>query len=166
MFERYQPDLEAYVRRARSGPCFVCAVVSRDPDLLPRRRRDRLPQRVSDAVWVFARCVEGAQSAGVGRFHGRGLPRSAAGRSPGGGGGAPGSWGRAGLSFLGSNQGNASVHWHVVPLPPNTPYEEQQFAALMLETAGALKIPEEQKASLAARIGRRIRRSQETDVGN
>ena len=31
MFERYQPDLDAYVRRVRSGPCFVCAIVARDP---------------------------------------------------------------------------------------------------------------------------------------
>jgi hypothetical protein len=38
------------------------------------------------------------------------------------------------------------------------PYEEQQFAALMLERAGALRIPEEEKAALAARIGRRIER--------
>jgi diadenosine tetraphosphate (Ap4A) HIT family hydrolase len=41
---------------------------------------------------------------------------------------------------LGSNQGNAHVHWHVVPLPPGVPYEEQQYAALMLESAGALSI--------------------------
>ena len=31
MFERYKPDLDAYVRRVRSGPCFVCGIVSRDP---------------------------------------------------------------------------------------------------------------------------------------
>jgi hypothetical protein len=31
MFERYQPDLDAYVRRVRSGPCFVCTIVARDP---------------------------------------------------------------------------------------------------------------------------------------
>jgi len=60
---------------------------------------------------------------------------------------------------LGSNQGNAHVHWHVVPLPPGTPYEEQQFAALKLETAGALRIPEGEKAALAARIGRRMEES-------
>jgi histidine triad (HIT) family protein len=48
------------------------------------------------------------------------------------------------------------VHWHVVLLPSGTPYEEQQFAALMLETAGALKIPDTVKAALAARIGQRM----------
>ncbi len=61
---------------------------------------------------------------------------------------------------LGSNQGNAHVHWHVVPLPPGTPYEEQQFAAIMLETAGALKIPDGEKAALAARVGKRMGRDQ------
>jgi len=58
---------------------------------------------------------------------------------------------------LGSNQGNAHVHWHIVPLPPGTPYEKQQFAAVMLETAGALRIPDREKADLAARIGRRMK---------
>jgi hypothetical protein len=43
-----------------------------------------------------------------------------------------------------------------VSLSPGTPYEDQQFAAVMLETAGALDIPEDEKAPLAARIGRRI----------
>ena len=32
MFERYQPDLDAYVKRVRTGLCFVCAIVPRDPD--------------------------------------------------------------------------------------------------------------------------------------
>lgn len=59
---------------------------------------------------------------------------------------------------LGSNEGNAHVHWHVVPLPPSTPYEDQQFAAVMLETAGALDMPEDEKAALAARIRRRVGR--------
>jgi len=57
---------------------------------------------------------------------------------------------------LGSHQGKAHVHWHVMPLPPGIPYEKQQFAAVMLETVGALKIPEREKADLAARIGRRM----------
>jgi diadenosine tetraphosphate (Ap4A) HIT family hydrolase len=27
---------------------------------------------------------------------------------------------------FGSNEGNPHVHWHVVPLPPGVPYEDQQ----------------------------------------
>ncbi len=34
---------------------------------------------------------------------------------------------------LGSQQGNSHVHWHVAPLPPGVPYEQQQFYALMSE---------------------------------
>jgi histidine triad (HIT) family protein len=31
-FERYPPDLDAYYRHARGGPCFVCAIVAGDPE--------------------------------------------------------------------------------------------------------------------------------------
>jgi hypothetical protein len=31
---------------------------------------------------------------------------------------------------FGSNQGNAHVHWRIAPLPPGTPYEDQQGAAV------------------------------------
>jgi diadenosine tetraphosphate (Ap4A) HIT family hydrolase len=34
---------------------------------------------------------------------------------------------------LGSHHGNSHVHWHLAPLPPDVPYEEQQYAALMHE---------------------------------
>jgi hypothetical protein len=42
------------------------------------------------------------------------------------------------------------VHKH--PTSNNT----EQFGALMLERAGALRIPEEEKAALAARIAERV----------
>jgi hypothetical protein len=53
-----------------------------------------------------------------------------------------------------SNQGGAHVHWHVVPLPPGVPYEEQQ-GAWASWSKGLLKSPEE-TASLAALIGARM----------
>lgn len=53
---------------------------------------------------------------------------------------------------LGSNEGNAHVHWHVAPLPPGTPYAEQQFAALMIERTGYLEMSEQEHAELAAEI--------------
>jgi histidine triad (HIT) family protein len=52
---------------------------------------------------------------------------------------------------LGSHQGNAHVHWHVAPLPPDVPYERQQFHAVMAEN-GILEVTPEQQAALAARI--------------
>jgi diadenosine tetraphosphate (Ap4A) HIT family hydrolase len=54
---------------------------------------------------------------------------------------------------LGSQQGNSHVHWHVVPLPPGVPYEEQQFAALMLERIGYLDMSNDEKAALASELG-------------
>jgi diadenosine tetraphosphate (Ap4A) HIT family hydrolase len=54
---------------------------------------------------------------------------------------------------LGSQQGNSHVHWHLVPLPPGVPYEQQQFAALMLERTGYLEMSNDEQAALAAEIG-------------
>ncbi|MFC0030168.1 hypothetical protein ACFFMM_11625 [Micromonospora chaiyaphumensis] len=34
---------------------------------------------------------------------------------------------------LGSQQGNAHLHWHLAPLPPGVQYQQQQFHALMAE---------------------------------
>lgn len=52
---------------------------------------------------------------------------------------------------LGSQQGNRHVHWHLVPLPPGVPYEQQQTAALDL-SRGVLAIPDDEMASLARSI--------------
>lgn len=49
---------------------------------------------------------------------------------------------------LGSNQGNDHIHWHVAPLPPGTPYSEQQYHSLMLETSGYITMSDEEHASL------------------
>ncbi len=59
------------------------------------------------------------------------------------------------LLSLGSNQGNAHAHWHVVPLPPGVPFEQQQSVGWRL---GVLRIPDEQMASLASRLHTRITR--------
>src|SRR4029079_14408056 len=55
------------------------------------------------------------------------------------------------LLSLGSQQANTHVHWHVVPLPPGTPYEEQQFYALRAEN-GLIPWSVEQAAELAGRL--------------
>ena len=162
-FERYAPDLDAYHRRARTGPCFVYGIVARDPGfpahhvvyededviaffnrwptqygytlVAPKEHREQATEdftvgeylELQRVVYRVAEAVR--EEVGAERVY---------------------------LFSLGSNKGNAHVHWHVVPLPPGVPYEEQQFAALMLETAGALDIPEEEKAALATRIGGRV----------
>ena len=55
------------------------------------------------------------------------------------------------LLSLGSEQGNSHVHWHIAPLPPGVPYDEQQFEALAMRR-GILEISEEEMAQLAQRI--------------
>jgi diadenosine tetraphosphate (Ap4A) HIT family hydrolase len=35
---------------------------------------------------------------------------------------------------LGSRQANSHVHWHLTPLPPGVPFEQQQLAALATDT--------------------------------
>ncbi len=160
---RHAPDLDAYHRRARTGPCFVCGILAGDPDfaghhvvyedkdalaflnrwptqygntlVAPKQHREQATAdftvdeylALQRVVYRVAEAVRG--EVGAVRMY---------------------------VMSLGSNEGNAHVHWHVVPFPPDTPYDEQQFAAFMLETADALDIPEDEKADLAARIGGRM----------
>ena len=160
---RYVPDLDAHHERARNGPCFVCGIVNRDPDfaghhivyeddraiaffsrwptqrgytlVCPKEHREQATgdftvEEYLDLQRVVHRVAEAVRAeVGAERMY---------------------------VLSLGSNGGNAHVHWHVVPLPPGVPYEDQQHAAIMLETAGALDLPEQERASLAARIKDRI----------
>ena len=59
------------------------------------------------------------------------------------------------LYTFGSNQGNAHVHWHVVPLPTGVPYEDQQ-GAWAGWVKGVLEIPRQEMADPAGRVGRRV----------
>jgi diadenosine tetraphosphate (Ap4A) HIT family hydrolase len=53
---------------------------------------------------------------------------------------------------LGSQQGNAHVHWHVVPCPPGLPFEEQQLELLDKEKRGILKLEPEEARALVERL--------------
>ncbi|WP_380282610.1 HIT family protein [Kitasatospora purpeofusca] len=56
------------------------------------------------------------------------------------------------VQSLGSKSGNSHVHIHVAALPPGVPYEEQQTAALVWESAGLLEVPAEETARIAGRL--------------
>jgi len=56
------------------------------------------------------------------------------------------------LLSLGSQQGNSHVHWHLAPLPPGLPFEQQQFAALMVERKGFIHQSVYERKELASRI--------------
>ena len=57
------------------------------------------------------------------------------------------------IASLGSQQANRHVHWHVAPLPPGVPLEEQQFVAMDATKVGVVAMSEAEMADLAARIG-------------
>jgi diadenosine tetraphosphate (Ap4A) HIT family hydrolase len=55
---------------------------------------------------------------------------------------------------LGSQNGNRHVHWHVAPLPPGVPFDQQQLAAL--DSNHVLDLGDDEMAELAARIRQAI----------
>ncbi len=52
---------------------------------------------------------------------------------------------------LGSVTANAHVHWHIAPLPPGVPLEEQQYYALMHEN-GVVEFSNEQAEEFVRKI--------------
>jgi diadenosine tetraphosphate (Ap4A) HIT family hydrolase len=162
-FERYWPDMEAFHRYARTCPCFVCEVVAGTNDrpqhivhedaeaiafldtypraygytlVAPKEHREQVTadftmEAYLDLQRFVYRVTEAVrQEVGAERMY---------------------------LYTFGSNQGIAHVHWHIVPLPPGVPYEDQQ-GAWASWSRGVLDILQEEMASLASRIGRRLER--------
>jgi ATP adenylyltransferase len=155
-------DVEAYHRRAQQGPCFVCEIVAgslphhvvyedetaiaflnRFPTLLgytivaPKEHREAVTGDFGeDEYAAFQRVVHRVSEAVR-----REVPTE-----------------RLYLLSLGSKQGNAHVHWHVAPLPPGIPYDEQQLAALDWGPSAEriLDVSEDDQAALAERIRRAV----------
>lgn len=158
-------DVDDYVRRVRSGPCFIChpenqhhvvyedehtiAFLNRYPTLLgyclvaPKRHveswvQDLNPQeflRFQSVVYDVARAIEAT------------VPTE-----------------RMYAMSLGSRQGNAHLHWHLAPLPPGVPYHRQQFHAVMAEN-GILAVDDESQAELARQISSHLRNAQLGNLG-
>lgn len=53
------------------------------------------------------------------------------------------------LASLGSPERNPHLHIHVCPCPPGTPFEQQQFAAMMSEDGQYLTLTDERQDELA-----------------
>ena len=156
--QRIPFDLEAYVRRVRSSPCFICEVVATSgsdgwhevvaqtedniaflckyPTLLghvlvaPKAHRQHVVGDFSeDAFLQLMSLVHRVARAVEATIEVE----------------------RTYLLSLGSQQGNSHVHWHISPLPPGVPYHEQQFHALMAEN-GVLAWTPELAGALAGRL--------------
>lgn len=154
--ERRVPfDLASYVDRVRSSPCSICRIVSsthdRETHIVHRNERHIvfLPNFHVLRGYALVAPVEHRESVASDFSEGEYLDLQRLVR-------------RVALALerivptervyvlsLGSAQGNSHVHWHVAALPPDVPYEDQQFRSLMTEVAGVLELSRHDQAVLA-----------------
>lgn len=154
---RHPFDLETYVRRVRTGPCFICQIVERDPTnphhviletqtaivflakyvvlhgyclVAPKQHVTQVTADFSLEAYLELQTIVYRVAEALRAT----IPTE-----------------RVYILSLGSNQGNAHVYWHVAPLPHGVPYEQQQFHALMTEH-GVLHVEEQELADLATRL--------------
>jgi diadenosine tetraphosphate (Ap4A) HIT family hydrolase len=152
-----QAEKEAYIQRSRYGPCFVCQIVAKNPEydhyllyeddatiaflnkyptlygytlVAPREHREAVTGDFTLEEYLALQRVIYRVAEAIRQV----VPTE-----------------RIYILSLGSQQGNRHVHWHVAPLPPGVPYEEQQLDAVDLRK-GVLPVSEAEKAALAARI--------------
>jgi diadenosine tetraphosphate (Ap4A) HIT family hydrolase len=152
---RRRVDFEA-VRRDLAGRCFICELVSGNPDyaykvvyeddlaiaflqrfqslygyvlVAPKGHREQVVGDFSLDEYLALQAVVHR----VGRAVSRAVPTE-----------------RLYVLSLGSRQGNSHVHWHLAPLPPGVPFEQQQLAAL--DTDLGLDLGEAELEELAGRI--------------
>jgi histidine triad (HIT) family protein/ATP adenylyltransferase len=154
-------DVEQYARRVSAGSCFVCgfiegrpghqehlvyenddtvAFLNRYPTLLgyclvaPKRHIESWVHDMEPAEFLGLQTVAHA----VARAIAATVPTE-----------------RMYSMSLGSQQGNAHLHWHLAPLPPGVPSHQQQFHAVMAEN-GILPVDEDSQAALAREIRGRV----------
>ena len=160
MRRRPPPHQEWYRRRSRDA-CFVCELVAGNPDyshhvvyedeiaiaflnafptlygytlVCPREHREQVTGDFSLEEYlrfqeVLYRVAEAVR---------RAVPTE-----------------RVYLLSLGSQEANTHVHWHVAPLPPGVPFDEQQIEALSWR-GGILDLADDELAALAASIRARV----------
>jgi len=56
------------------------------------------------------------------------------------------------IASLGSPERNAHLHIHVCPCPPNTPFHQQQFAAMQIKDGHYLQLGEDRMQELVLQI--------------
>jgi diadenosine tetraphosphate (Ap4A) HIT family hydrolase len=150
-------DLQSYERRSQQGPCFICEILAGNPAyehhviyeddialvflnkyptlygytlVVPKRHVERVTADFTPKEYLALQSVVYRVAQAIQRV----VPAE-----------------RLYILSLGSQQGNRHVHWHLAPLPPGVPYEEQQLAALDVRK-GVLDMSEAEKAGLAALI--------------
>lgn len=161
MAEWQQLDIKAYLADIQSKPCFICAIISgadtshhlvyRDevavaflskyPTLYgyiivaPLQHREQVTGDFTLDEYLTLQQVVYR----IGEAVRRALPTE-----------------RLYILSLGSEQGNRHVHWHVAPLPPGVPFEQQQLEALSIIGKGYLQLTDAEMKQLAALIRQQI----------
>jgi diadenosine tetraphosphate (Ap4A) HIT family hydrolase len=156
MKNRQPFDLDSYIERIQSNPCFICEMVAghlhgnhiiqqtndfiiflnKYPVLYgytlvaPAKHKEQVTGDFSlDEYLAFQRIVYRTAEA---------IRKSV-------------DTERVYILSLGSQQGNRHVHWHIAPLPFGVPFKEQQIEALKLEN-GILDVPDDEMEKLARQI--------------
>ncbi len=161
MLTRNHSDSQTYQKRIQNGPCFICQIINNNPDyphqlifedelviaflerfptlyghtlVAPKSHREQVTGDfcLEDYLSLQRRVHAIAEAV---RYEVQAE--------------------RVYVLSLGSQQGNAHVHWHIAPLPPGVPFEEQQLQALSWGN-GILEVSADQMAFLAARIRLRL----------
>lgn len=159
MARRRQVDWEA-LRRRNEGRCFICELLAGHPDrahhvfyedgrsvaflnrfpslyghslVAPREHREQVTGDFTTAEYLAVQRVVYR----VGEAIRAVVPTE-----------------RLYVLSLGSQQGNRHVHWHLAPLPPGVPFEDQQLTAL--DRSDVLDLPDEELADLATRLNERL----------
>ncbi|MFE5051920.1 HIT family protein [Streptomyces sp. NPDC056637] len=159
--EREVMDLDAYVARTRTGPCYICAFLAGEPGyrhetvyeddahvayldryptlpgkvlVAPKAHIEHVVRDLDEAAYSRLMLVVRRVALAVEEVF------------------APE---RTYLLSLGSAQGNSHLHWHIAGLPRGVPYERQQYHALMTEN-GVLAPTAEESADIANRLRRAI----------
>ncbi|HEX3915880.1 MAG TPA: HIT family protein [Caulobacteraceae bacterium] len=149
-------DLEGYTRRTQ-GRCFICRMLAGDPEyrhhvvyeddaaiaflnkyptlaghtlVCPKAHLEQVTGDFTEAEYLALQAVVRRVAEAV---------RQAMGAA------------RVYVLSFGSNEANSHVHWHVAPLPPGVPLEEQQFVALDA-SRGVLALNNGEMAEIAASI--------------
>ena len=154
-------DLQAYIKDIQSKPCFICQMLAGNPEY-----RHEIVYEDERAVVFFNRypLLYGSLLAAP-KAHREGVTadfsldeylalqtviyRAAEALRQE----APTE--RMYILSLGSQQGNAHVHWHVAPLPVGTPYDRQQYHALTVEN-GVITWSRAEAEELAALLRERL----------
>ena len=157
MPQRQPFDLQTYIRDIQTRPCFICKMVSGNPDytheivyedevaiaflnkypplygyvlVAPREHREQVTGDFTPAEYLALQQVIYRVTEAVRRVV---KPE------------------RVYLLSLGSQQGNKHVHWHIAPLPFGVPFEQQQLEALRIENS-FLQLSKDELATLTAQL--------------